>query len=160
MSETEEWKKFFRVDELEAEIERLKAGCGCSQEEGFLCPTHAVLYDKAAELENMKLQNDELGKQLSVQLGQIQTLERRVDAMRPVVEAAVAWRQNVGDEYEGKLAVAVDTYAGGPLSVKRNCPSTYTHSSLGKLSCEKDEAHLGRVGDVEHRRGMTIWMSV
>lgn len=40
------------------------------------------------------------------------------------------------------------------------CPSTYTHTTLGKLSCEKDEAHLHRSGDVEHQRGVTKWMSV
>ncbi len=43
---------------------------------------------------------------------------------------------------------------------KRKCPSTYTHSNRGKLDCEKDEAHLRRIGDVEHKNGRTIWMSV
>lgn len=44
--------------------------------------------------------------------------------------------------------------------LKRKCPSTYTHTSLGKLECEKDEPHLHRVGDVEHRRGQTVWFSI
>lgn len=46
------------------------------------------------------------------------------------------------------------------LTEKRKCPSTYTHSNRGKLECEKDESHLHRVGDVEHKNGRTIWMSV
>ncbi len=43
---------------------------------------------------------------------------------------------------------------------KKPCPSTYTHSSLGKLECEKDEAHLHRIGDVQHKNGQQIWMSI
>jgi len=42
----------------------------------------------------------------------------------------------------------------------RKCPSTYTHSRLGKLDCTKDEANLHRIGDVEHRNGNTVWMSL
>lgn len=51
---------------------------------------------------------------------------------------------------------------GGCRNYRPNkpCPSTYTHSSLGKLACEKDEAHLHRIGDVEHRRGRTVWFSL
>ena len=40
------------------------------------------------------------------------------------------------------------------------CPSTYTHSNRGKLGCEKDKAHLHRIGDVEHKNGRTVWMSI
>jgi hypothetical protein len=40
------------------------------------------------------------------------------------------------------------------------CPSTYTHSTHGKLACEKDEGHLHREGEVEHQRGETKWMSI
>jgi hypothetical protein len=51
---------------------------------------------------------------------------------------------------------------GGCRNYRPNkpCPSTYTHSSLGKLACEKDEGHLHRIADVEHRHGQTIWMSI
>jgi hypothetical protein len=44
--------------------------------------------------------------------------------------------------------------------IENKCPSTYTHSSLGKLACEKDEAHLHRRGDVEHKGGGVKWMSI
>jgi len=40
------------------------------------------------------------------------------------------------------------------------CPSAYTHTSLGRIVCEKDEDHLHRRGDVEHQNGQTKWMSV
>lgn len=43
---------------------------------------------------------------------------------------------------------------------KRKCPSTYTHSNLGKLACEKDEGHLNRRGDVEHLGCGVKWMSI
>lgn len=44
--------------------------------------------------------------------------------------------------------------------VDKKCPSTYTHSNRGKLECEKDEAHLHRIGDIEHTRNGVKWMSI
>lgn len=58
-------------------------------------------------------------------------------------------KKRVGTEVSGAAAACLP-----------KCPSTYTHSSLGKLECEKDEYHLQRVGDVEHTGGGQVWMSV
>jgi hypothetical protein len=57
------------------------------------------------------------------------------------------------DEYRGWSTMR---YSDSP----DKCPSTYTHSTHGKLTCEKDPGHLHRIGDVSHQRGETIWMSV
>lgn len=43
---------------------------------------------------------------------------------------------------------------------KKKCSSTYSHSTHGKLTCEKDEGHLNRVGDVEHYSRNVKWMSI
>jgi hypothetical protein len=43
---------------------------------------------------------------------------------------------------------------------EKKCPSTYSHSTHGKLICEKDADHLHRTGDVEHYSRNVKWMSV
>jgi hypothetical protein len=40
---------------------------------------------------------------------------------------------------------------------ERMCPSTHQQ---GTFKCEKDEAHLHRIGDVEHKGGGKTWMSL
>lgn len=59
-----------------------------------------------------------------------------------------------------KIAESVRGRDDRVQSEKRKCPSTYTHTTYGKLLCEKDEAHLHRQGDVEHTRDGVKWMSV
>lgn len=92
----------------------------------------------------------------------VRELELQVDAMRSVVEAAQGlikaerWPYLLGG---GFLAHAIDAYEK-TLTEKRKCPSTYSHSTHGKLTCEKDAAHLSRAGDVEHYSRNVKWMSV
>ena len=40
---------------------------------------------------------------------------------------------------------------------KHECPSTYRN---GQYRCEKDRAHLNRVGDVQHEGGGQKWLTV
>jgi len=92
---------------------------------------YAMHYIKTAEAENVELK-DRLAKIAAL------LLPPHVEKRKDIIEKA--W-----------------TLADG---MKRKCPSTYTHSTLGKLACEKDEAHLHRRGDVEHLGAGVKWMSV
>lgn len=49
------------------------------------------------------------------------------------------------------------TRAARELEESATCPSTYRK---GEFRCQKDRAHLHRVGDVEHEGGGQKWMSV
>ncbi len=56
----------------------------------------------------------------------------------------------------GQLQLKVDA----ALAPKKKCPSTYSHTTLGKLFCRKEETHLHRRGDVEHESRGIKWMSI
>lgn len=43
------------------------------------------------------------------------------------------------------------------LPEKQKCPSTHQQ---GKFTCEKDEGHLYRLGDVPHQGGGQTWLSI
>lgn len=101
-------------------------------------------------------ESDNLREQLKEKELQNKRLQGVVNAASELIGGNVT-RPEVyleGDKRKYKLAVALQALSG------KRCPSTYTHSSLGKLECEKDEAHLHRLGDVEHTRDGVKWMSV
>lgn len=49
------------------------------------------------------------------------------------------------------------TRAARDLEECATCPSTYRK---GEFRCQKDRAHLNRVGDVEHEGGGQKWLTV
>lgn len=82
--------------------------------------------------------------------------QEKARRFQKTLERIANWNPNLRD-----ISFTVDE-ALNALSNQEECPSTYTHSNLGKLACEKDKAHLNRRGDVEHLNlGAGVkWMSI
>src|ERR1043166_286561 len=78
------------------------------------------------------------------------------EVMEAAADLLYPKRQDTAEPYM-RLKRLVDDHRA--KAEKRKCPSTYTHTTYGKLLCEKDEGHLHRRGDVEHTRAGVKWMS-
>jgi len=91
-------------------------------------------------------------------------LKEVADLLREKELQIARYRKALSEIKEDLIGVDIAAHAAvvaeEALSIEKKCPSTYTHSSLGKLACEKDEAHLHRRGDVEHLGAGVKWMSL
>ncbi len=127
----------------------------------------------AQALEHGMTQLEEENRKLKAQYEELEFKTRVALQQHPeeCVASAARWRAQY-QEIQHRLAEAREHASNGMISDtakvlriqsaldERKCPSTYTHSSRGKLACEKGEGHLHRRGDVEHRNGTTIWFSL
>lgn len=125
-----------------------------------------ILFDRvaAAELQSSELQKswDLLHTAYELEKERKDSANRLVRDLKNVIDLAVSdliVAQKLGDG-SNRVASAVRMLKECQEMDKRKCPSTYTHTTYGKLLCEKDEAHLNRRGDVEHSRDGVKWMSV
>lgn len=97
--------------------------------------------ETAAELDQLKAENQRLKEEFKVLLDAMEYEWKHGDGIFRTTKAAMERAQKA-------------------LGTWKPCPSTYTHSTHGKLACEKDEGHLNRRYDVEHTNGDQKWMSV
>lgn len=124
---------------LRTEVERLKGMIDLVADEKFMAQDKARMLD---------LQNRDLQKR-------VETLVIQLDLTAEWLEA----QESVAAQDIGKR-VRIAARSEGSTTALKKCPSTYTHTTYGKLLCEKEEAHLNRRGDVEHTRDGVKWMSV
>lgn len=128
------------LDALEAKMDMQ------TSEASFAAP-HLSERDKVF-IGGMVRQRDEAVKEKNALLDEFKTLL-----------AAMEYEWKHGDGIFRTTKAAMER-AQKAVGTWRPCPSTYTHSTHGKLACEKDEAHLHRRYDVEHENGDQKWMSV